>query len=222
MKPSHSHRHKPTSLFKTTSVSVTVWKGVLKKRTRDSRVRLAHGVLQSTNFVSHWWKVASGKMEITVRVVSCLLGTCFVIDYVLVKSEILINEREKKIRKKGSGTGNCLLVTSWVFFYSYSDASIILCNTHTSNTPPLSVWYVMHVTKICISVAVFDKLCSNNNGFEWIVFFVWSLCWFALQSMTNCSSVNSLRNVNISEPLKTIVRAGNEQNCKVLHLKANW
>lgn len=34
-------------------------------------------------------------MEITVRVVSCLLGTCFVIDFVPVKSEILINERKK-------------------------------------------------------------------------------------------------------------------------------
>lgn len=38
-------------------------------------------------------------MEITVRVVSCLLGTCFVIDFVPVKSEILINER-KKMKKK--------------------------------------------------------------------------------------------------------------------------
>lgn len=68
----------------------------LEKRNRDTEVRLAHGVLQSTNFISHWWKVASGKMEITVRVVSCLLGTCFVIDYVPVKSEILINERKKR------------------------------------------------------------------------------------------------------------------------------
>lgn len=50
-------------------------------------VRLAHGVLQSTNFISHRWKVASGKMEITVRVVSCLLGTCFVIDCVPVKAK---------------------------------------------------------------------------------------------------------------------------------------
>lgn len=67
----------------------------LEKRNRDTGVRLAHRVLQSTNFISHWWKVASGKMEITVRVVSCLLGTCFVIDYVPVKSEVLINERKK-------------------------------------------------------------------------------------------------------------------------------
>lgn len=58
-------------------------------------VRLAHGVLQSTNFISHRWKVASGKMEITVRVVSCLLGTCFVIDRVPVKSKILINDRKE-------------------------------------------------------------------------------------------------------------------------------
>lgn len=34
-------------------------------------------------------------MEITVRVVTCLLGTCFVIDCVPVKSEILINDRKE-------------------------------------------------------------------------------------------------------------------------------
>lgn len=63
-------------------------------------------------------------MEITVRVVSCLLGTCFVIDYVPVKSEVLISERKKD--EKNSGTGNCLL--DCFFFYSYNDANILLHN----------------------------------------------------------------------------------------------
>lgn len=49
-------------------------------------------------------------MEITVRVVSCWFGTCFVIDYVPVKSEILISERKKieKKERKNSGTGQSL------------------------------------------------------------------------------------------------------------------
>lgn len=63
-------------------------------------------------------------MEITVRVVSCLLGTCFVIDYVPVKSEILINERKKmkKIWHRMVSLGNLL------GFYSYTDANILLSN----------------------------------------------------------------------------------------------
>lgn len=47
-------------------------------------------------------------MEITVRVVSCLLGTCFVIDYrrVPVESKVLINERGKRGEIQAQGTGS--------------------------------------------------------------------------------------------------------------------
>lgn len=127
----YTHSQKTHHCFKTISVSVTVWIGVRKKNSnRDTRVRLAHRVLQSTNFISHWWKVASGKMEITVRVVSCLLGTCFVIDYVPVKSEILINERKKMKKILTQETVSCLFV--W-FFYSYNDVNILLCNPYASS-----------------------------------------------------------------------------------------
>lgn len=125
------HTQKTHHCFKTISVSVTVWTGVRKKRNRDSRVRLAHRVLQSTNFISHWWKVASGKMEITVRVVSCLLGTCFVIDYVPVKSEILINER-KKMKKKIFGHRKLSLGDLLGLQLQWCER--LLCNTCASNT----------------------------------------------------------------------------------------
>lgn len=52
--------------------------------------------------VSHWWKLARGKMEITVRIVSCLPGTCTVIGFVPVKSRILTNDKGK------GGGGNIL------------------------------------------------------------------------------------------------------------------
>lgn len=128
-KKTHSPRQQTRHCFKTISVTVTVQTGVQwereRKKSRDTEVRLAHWVLQSTNFISHWWKVASGKMEITVRVVSCLLGTCFVIDYrrVPVESKVLINEREKK--RGESGTGNWLFVTSWVFTVTAMLTSVI-------------------------------------------------------------------------------------------------
>lgn len=64
-------------------------------------------------------------MEITVRVVSCLLGTCFVIDYVPVKSEVLISERKKDEKKFWHRK---LSPGFFFFFYSYNDANILLHN----------------------------------------------------------------------------------------------
>lgn len=75
--PSHSLPHrKRHHFFKT--ISVTVWIGVSGDTLgSDWHTRCYN---QPTSSVWRWWKVACGKMETTVRDVSCLPGTCFVID----------------------------------------------------------------------------------------------------------------------------------------------
>lgn len=72
-------------------------------------------------------------MEITVQVVSCLLGTCFVIDYwrVPVESKVLINERGKK---EGRFRHRELALCNLLGFYSYSDANI--CHYNLIKTLP--------------------------------------------------------------------------------------
>lgn len=75
-------------------------------------VRLAQRPLQSTNFIR--WKVASGKMEITVRVVSCFAWHLFL----TLTCPRLWWKKNQWWRGKPCqhfGTDNCLLVTSWCF-----------------------------------------------------------------------------------------------------------